>query len=317
MKNSESLQEDLEDVAPDVQARVHRVGGMSDAELLSLEWRNQLSEERFDVIHPDDVVDWESVTTQDEERGERAIKDGDVAFVVIVDNNGWVGNHRAFSRIPGLDLSLLGWKLLQAGNMPVWVMSSPEASRSIQDHILKLALPVGLQGTVFEQFEGYCLTEESRLHLEKGEPLLYPLGSGDVGPALVESGVLNDNPNVKMIVACHVNNVMASPHAGLIGRHIRTACKVSCEVTQDEPAGLLFSTGTMIIDVDVLRWPIPWRWNRVSNRGLIQYERSLHQYTEICETDFVQVPRLVRHMPVMSLGDLQRAGELLRGYQYT
>jgi UDP-N-acetylglucosamine pyrophosphorylase len=242
----------------------------------------------------------------------------------------------------------LGWKLLQAGNLPVWVMTSFPTTQEIQRHISQLALPLGMNGCIFEQFLGYCLTPDNRLLLVDGVPQLYPLGHGDVGPALIESGVLDDNPTVKYVYVCNVDNVLGSPHPGIIGRHIRRGRKVTCEVVEREkgdrggcvawvnnqlqiaedfrlPSGFAeeakyLNTNTFLIDVEVLRWPIPWRWHRVrkqvDNQIFVQYERLIQQYTEECETDFLVVPRETRYCAVKVPEDLERADKVISSYRF-
>jgi UDP-N-acetylglucosamine pyrophosphorylase len=209
---------------------------------------------------------------------------------------------------------------------------------------------MGMNGCIFEQFEGYRLTPDNRLQIgTTGLPELYPLGHGDVGPALVENGVLDDNPLVEYAYICNVDNVMASPHPGIIGRHIRTGAPVTCEVVRrrkNDKGGCLawvnnhlqiaedfrlprgfaetsrwHNTNTMIINTSVLRSEIPWRWHRVrkhiDNRIVVQYERFLQQYTEEYRSDFLEVPRDVRYCPIKEPSDLKRAGKLVSSYRFT
>lgn len=346
-----SLLNELNGVAPELRKRVQRAGGLSEQELASLTTRPDSDPALY---HPDhasekDVTAWTEVTSADESVGDRSIQNGEVAFVLLAGGAGTrLGEPKLFARLPELSLSLLGWKLLQAGNMPVWIMTQPMMTKEIQRHISTLALPLGMQGCIFEQFEGFRLTPDNRLSMLNGMPEFYPLGHGDVGPALVESGVLDDNPKVKYVYVSNVDNVLASPHPGIVGLHIRSGRKVTCEVVERRqgdrggvvawvnnqlqiaedfrlPTGFAdeakhFNTNTMIIDVDVLRWPIPWRWHRlrkhVDNRLVIQYERLLQQYTEECRATFVKVPRDARFLPIKTQEDLERAGTLLASYRF-
>ena len=347
-----SLASDLQCVDDVLQKRVHRLGGLSDAELLSLTMSPDTNPASYllDHVSENNVSSWETVTSIDEARGEQAIRDGEVAFVVLAGGSGTrMGQPKLFARIPGMELTLLGWKLLQAGQMPVWVMSTPDMMPQVQRHVSSLALPMGMHGCVFEQFEGYRLTPDNRLSIgPTGLPELYPLGHGDVGPALVANGVLDDNPEVKYAYICNVDNALATPHPGIIGRHIRTGAPVTCEIVdriESDRGGVLawiknvlqvaedfrlppefvdeskyHNTNTMLINVDVLRRPIPWRWHRVrkhvDNRIVIQYERLLQQYTEECDTDFLVVPREARYCPIKNLDDLEYAGKLLGSYRF-
>ena len=346
-----SLTNDLKNVDEATQHRVHRPGALSDAELVSLTTRPDADPAVYFPDHADErnVSNWEAVTPADEHAGEQAIASGEVAFVLLAGGAGTrMGHPKIFCKLPEVDLSLLAWKLLQAGQMPVWVMATPDMSTAVHQHISGLALPAGLQGTVFEQFEGYRLTPDNRLATIDGKPELYPLGHGDVGPALVESGVLDENPNVKYVYVCNVDNVLASPHPGVIGRHIRTGALVTCEVVdrlEGDRGGVLawvnnhlqvaedfrlpagfaneakyHNTNSMLINADVLRWELPWRWHRVrkhvDGRIVIQYERLLQQYTEECNADFLLVPRDARYCAIKTPEDLDRAGKLLSSYRF-
>lgn len=346
-----SLSQTLQTVNPDIQRRVQRPGALTNEELVSLTTRPDADPAVYfpDQAEDRNVSDWSTVTPADEIRGEQAIANGEVAFVLLAGGAGTrIGQPKIFLKLPEIELSLLAWKLLQAGQMPVWVMATPELSGPIHKHINELSLPAGLQGSVFEQFEGYRLTPDNRLSLVDNVPELYPLGHGDVGPALVESGILDENPQVKYVFVSNVDNVLASPHPGIIGRHIRTGAPVTCEVVERKegdrggvvawvnnklqvaedfrlPPGFadeakFHNTNSLLINVDVLRWPIPWRWHRVKkqvdSRVVIQYERLLQQYTEECDTDFLLVPRDARYCPIKTPEDLERAGKLLSTYRF-
>jgi UDP-N-acetylglucosamine pyrophosphorylase len=154
---------------------------------------------------------------------------------------------------------------------------------------------------------------------------------------------------VEYTYICNVDNVMASPHPGLIGYHARAEKRnVTCEVTErfsSDKGGVLavvdnrlqiaedwrlpngfsdqarwHNTNTMIIDTRVFKANMPWRWHRVrkqvGSRLVIQHERLLQQYTEEFTTQFVHVPRGARYMPVKTHDDLEAAGKLLSSYRY-
>lgn len=345
------LREQLERVDPTIQQRVHRVGGLSDRELVSLTTRPDADPALYHPVQAteEDVRAFE-VTLEDEAVGEQAVKNGEVAFVVLAGGAGTrAGGPKVFAHLKRVGMSLLAWKLLQAGNMPVWVMASPDMFMPIERHIALMALPAGMNGTIFEQFEGYRLTPDNQMSLNgSGVPELYPLGHGDVGPALVESKVLDENPQVKRIVVCNVDNVLASPDASVIGCHIRSGAKVSCELVPRQkgdrggipvwindqlqvaedfrlPEGFAaearyHNTNTMVIDVDVLRYDITWRWHRVrkevNNRIVVQHERLLQQYTEECAANFIVVPREARYQCVKTQDDLERADEFLASHRF-
>ncbi len=348
-----SLREELKHVNAAWQARIHRLGGLSDEELIELTTQVACDPAMAFPDHPDvhHITPWSDVTEEDELEGEQAINDGRVAFAVLAGGAGTrFGGPKFMETIPDVGLSMLGWKLLQAGNMPVWVMTSPAMLAGVERHISSLAIPLGMNGAIFEQFEGYRLTPDNRLSqiIDGLIPDTYPLGHGDLGPALVEAGVLDDNPDVKYVVVSNVDNVLGSPHAGMVGHHIRSLKEVTCEVVErqkDDAGGVLAwvmnelqvvdnfrlpegftdaspvtNTNNMIINVDVLKKPIPWRWHRVrklvDSKLVIQYERLIQQYTEVYPANYVIVPRDSRYCPVKTVDDLEVAGKVLAGYRY-
>lgn len=345
-----TLKAELSSVLPVLQQLVHRKGGMRDDEFISLAMKSHVelrSRPQYGQATHDDVNS--DVTQADEITGEKLITSGEVAFLIMAGGLETDLQPKILDAIPNLGLSLLGWKLLQCGNMPVWIMTSSYMTQEIQRHISNLAVPVGMDGVIFEQFEGYGLTSDNRLDVICPHiPCLYPLGNGDVGPALVESGVLDDNPKIKYVVVCNYNNVMASPHAGVIGRHVRSGCKITCEVVdhvENDTGGtltrannrlqivenfmlpkdfvneaLFHNTNTMVIDVDVFRQPITWQWRKIKKSvegyDVFHYERLLQQYTKAYETNFVYVPREARYFSVKTFEDMNRAAEMLATHRF-
>jgi UDP-N-acetylglucosamine pyrophosphorylase len=348
-----TLREELQCVLPEFQERVHRTGALTDNELVSLTTRQDADPAMYhpDQPNPRHVVQWDEVSEHDDAVGDQMIKDGKVAFVVMSGGAGTrLGRPKAFATIPGIETSLLAWKVMQGAGMPTWIMTSARGMDHVVQHVKHLVLPPRTSYHVFEQFEGYRLTPDNRLSWMFADiPDLYPLGHGDVGPALVESGVLADNPNVKYVYVCNVDNVLAAPHSGLLGLHARVGTHVTCEVVDRIPAdkgGVLaivnnrtqiaedwrlpegfveharwHNTNTMIINVNVLKADVQWRWHRVrkqvDDRIVIQHERLLQQYTEEFPTQFVHVPREARYQGVKTEEDLEEAGRVLMSYQYS
>ena len=348
-----SLSEELQRVSPEFQQRVHRAGALSDNELVRMTTRQDADPAMYHPVHPDDasLADWSDVTVADEVAGQRMIQTGQVAFVLLAGGAGTrMGGPKLFAQIPGVGTNMLAWKLMQGGDMPVWIMTSPDMVRVVAHHMKAWALSPKTRGTIFTQFEGYRLTPDNKMSwVTPGVPDLHPLGHGDVGPALIENSVLDDNPGVKWAYVCNVDNVMASPHAGLLGLHQRRSADVTCEVVERRPGdkgGVVayvndrlqiaedwrlppgfadsakwYNTNTMIIDINVLKMPMEWRWHRVrkhvDNRIVIQHERLLQQYTEELQTLFVKVPRQVRYHGIKNNEDLEAAGKLLESYRYS
>jgi UTP--glucose-1-phosphate uridylyltransferase len=336
-----SLREELTQVAPDFQARVHRAGALPDAELLSLTMQLAVDPAMY---HPEPcdasaVSILGDVTPDDERTGMQAIKRGEVAMVLLAGRT-----PRLFSQLPGVGTSVLAWRLMQGGDMPVWIMVAPDQLASVEHHIKPLVLSPNLRGTVFTQFEGYRLTPDNRMAwLAPGVPDLGPLGNGDLGPALAEAGILDAHPAVKWVFISNVDNVMATPHEGLIGFHIRHGAPITCEVVDlwpDDRGGVLaridgyrqiaedwrlpagfvkpgtfYSTNTMLVNVEVLQTPCAWRWHRirrqVGSRLVVQHERLLQQYTEKFGTVYVRVPRDVRYVSAKTSAGLEEAGRAI------
>lgn len=347
------LVNDLATVRPDIKRRLDRRGAMGEQRLLSLV-SSTPQEVVSDVEHANvgDVTNYDSLVSW--QPACDAIRAGEIAFVVLAGGAGTrAGGPKAFMRLPKLGITLMANKLMQSGfvthegeiiQAPTWFMTSP-------DQFEKMALHLGglsptPEGCVFDQFESYRLTVDNRLSFtEPGVPELHPTGHGDVGPALVESGVLDDSPNVKHVVIVNCDNVLASMDPMVLTHHLETGTHVTCELVERKESdrggvpvwadnklqviedfrlapefveGARFqNTNTMIVSVEALRSEVPWRWNRVrkqvGNRLVVQHERLVQQYTEAFPTQYVVVDRERRYLPIKSEADLIRADEILNG----
>lgn len=348
------LRGDLAAVKPEVKARLNRPGALDEGQLLGLvatQPQQAVNEPEHaaanDVVRYDDLVEWQP--------GIDAVRAGEVAFVVLAGGAGTrAGGPKPFMRLPKLGITLMANKLVQSAfathegevvQAPIWFMTSPDILERFARHLDGL-VPQPAAGIVFEQFESYRLTVDNRLvFTEPGVPELHPTGHGDVGPALVESGVLDEHPEVKHCVIVNCDNVLASLDPVLLARHIGSGAAVTCEVVErrgSDSGGVLawvdgqlqvveqfrlpdgfadearyHSTNSMIIDVKALRQQLMWRWHRVrkhvNDRIVVQYERMLQQYTENFKTDYVLVDRERRYLPVKTEADLLRADEKLNG----
>lgn len=348
------LRGDLAAVKPEIKARLNRPGALDEDQLLWLvtkQPQQSVNEPEHattnDVIKYDDLVEWQP--------GIDAVLAGEVAFVVLAGGTGTrAGEPKPFMQLPKLGITLMANKLVQSSfvthegeiiQAPIWFMTSPDIMKRFARHLDGL-VPRPAAGIVFEQFESYRLTVDNRLvFVEPGAPELHPTGHGDVGPALVESGVLDEHPEVKHCVIVNCDNVLASLDPVLLTRHIKSGAAVTCEVVErreGDSGGVLawvdgqlqiveqfrlpdgfanearyHNTNSMIIEVTALRQQLPWRWHRVrkhiNGRIVVQYERMLQQYTENFKTDYVLVDRERRYLPVKTEADLQRADEKLNG----
>lgn len=344
---------DLGNVRPETKQRVNRHGAMTERELLSLVLNPQQND-AFDVDQANerDLVRHDDIAAS--KAGADAIRSGEVAFVVLAGGAGTrIGESKAFLRLPKVGITLAAAKLTQASvvtddgeflQAPTWFMTSPALSARMVSHLSSL-IPTPT-GVVFEQFESYRLSVNSRLRfVEQGVPDLYPTGHGDVGLAMLESGVWDDNPGVKHVVIVNCDNVLGSLDLATLSHHLETGAHVTCEVVERRPhdggscvawadgrlqaienfrlpvdfveQARYGSTNTMIVSVKALTTPIPWRWHRVrkiiDSRIVVQHERLLQQYTEAFPAQFVLVDAARRYLPIKTESDLARAGELLDG----
>jgi hypothetical protein len=126
------------------------------------------------------MKDWTEVTAEHQLLGEGLIRAGKVVFVVRADE-------RSLRVLPGMGLTLLGWKLLQAGNVPVWVIAVAELTERLHAHILELGLPPGMQGSVFSDLDW--------------------------------DEVLAANTSIEHMYVCECSNVLADLHPGILGMH--------------------------------------------------------------------------------------------------
>lgn len=347
------LRNDLANVRPDIKMRLNRRGALTEDRLQALiagVQTDDIAEAEHassgDITNYDDLYDWRPACD--------AIKAGEIAFVVLAGGAGTrVGGSKAFMRLPTLGITLTANKLVQSGfvthkgeiiQAQAWFMTAPEIFKKMALHLGGLSPQP--KGVIFEQFESYRLSVDNRLIFTvPGVPELYPSGHGDVGPAIVESGVLADYPNVKHVVIVNCDNVLASMDPMVLTHHLTTGAHVTCELVERQkmdrggipiwvdnrlqvvedfrlPADFVegaryHNTNTMIVSIEALKTEIPWRWNRVrkqaGNRLVVQYERLVQQYTEVFPTQYVLVDRKRRYLPIKSEADLVRADEVMNG----
>ena len=345
---------DLLKINNEFAGRLSRAGGLDTKTLIDLV-ANQISQDFADPEQASaaDVVNESSLSYECFVAGEKAIKNGEVAFVVLAGGSGTrMGSAKALVKIPPLGISMLANKLMQSyaslsdgeHKVPTWIMTQPNLTKQLSDHINCLT-PVP-ECVVFEQFESCRLKLDNSVDfVEPGIPNVHPCGHGDVGPALIESGVLDDNKNVKYVIVVNVDNVLVKPSAAIVGHHILSGKDVTCEVVQRcetdsggclawsggklqilenfrisqhfQNEALFHNTNTMIISTSVFYRPIEWKWHRIrkhiENKIVIQHERLLQQYTSDFDSQYVLVDRNKRYFPVKTNDDLIAAGKMLDG----
>jgi UDP-N-acetylglucosamine pyrophosphorylase len=352
-----TLSEDLVKVNVEYTKRFRRFDGLDDQALINLV-ANQHNFNHFcEAEHPSqqDVVDYESMTPAHAILGEKAVKNGEIAYVVLAGGSGTrFGKPKAFVTLPKLGISLVANKLMQSIivdhnneilNIPIFFMTQPDLVKQFVEHLSYMSPPP--QCTIFEQFESYRLLPDNSIDfISPGVPNMHPCGHGDVGPALLESEVLSDNPQIKHVIIVNVDNVLAAPDMAILGQHLSLKSDVTCEVVkstkQDKGGRLAYvdgklqivedfrldpkfvkeskycNTNTMIMSTSALIYAaMNWKWHRVrkevNNKIVIQYERLLQQYTEVFDTNYVLVPREKRYVPIKNEADLLIADKMLNG----
>ncbi len=322
--------------------------GMSGDELLKVVAGQQNDPAAHFPCHPNDkdLSQANDVSAEDEALGERAIAAGEVACVFFSSN-------LDTSIIPTLGMSVIAWKLLTTGNMPVWILTSKRDLECLSNHVSKLALAVGMNGTIFDGFDGYMLSADNRLQWmeKKGVPCRQWLGDGDLAPALRQSTILTDNPKIKYVHISDVANLLGNPHTGIIGRHIRRQRSMTCELVKNSksfydqklacPAWVdnrlelvhpsrmhdsfaleskYVSTNSFVVNVELFQNDPAWQWVRTREifkaATYIMYKRMFHQHTACVDADMIVVPRESRCLQVFDEQDLVHAGAFLEEHRF-
>lgn len=350
------LREDLTKIDKEYTKRFKRHGGLDEQTLVNLVANQHNVDHSCNAEQPSqqDVNDYNILTPSHAILGEKAVKNGEVAYVVLAGGSGLKSDQpKALMTLPKLGISLVAHKLLQSVivshdneilNVPIFFMTQPEFMKQFAEHLSCMSPPP--QCTVFEQFESYRLAPDNSINFSSpGLPNMHPCGHGDVGPALIESGILSDNPRIKHVIVVNVDNVLASPDMAILGKHILSQSDVTCEIvksTESDIGGriawvdgrlqviedfrlnqefvkesLYYNTNSMIISVSALLCQIDWRWHRIrkiiENKIVVQHERLLQQYTETFDTDYILVPRDQRYIPIKNESDLLPADKVLNG----
>lgn len=341
------IKSDLSKVNESIKRRVNRPGCLEENKLIDL-CKTTIDHVRGEHASELDVIDYQSLS--DVNLALNAIANGEIAFIVLAGGAGTrVGGPKALMRLPKTGITLATNKLMQSSvhhngvrfQAKTWFMTSPSLVDGLIGHF-KAITPTP-DCSIFEQFESYRLDPGNRLIFNKGLPDLYPTGHGDLGPALLESGILDENPNVKHCVIVNCDNVLASLDPHILNHHLKTNSHVTCELIkrqktdkggiplwvdgrlqivenfrlQDDVVNgsLYHNTNTMIISTEALRSSINWKWYRVrkhiDNKIVIQYERLIQQYTELFDTQYIVVDRDQRHAPVKTEEDLSKADEIM------
>lgn len=337
----------IEIIPEDIRKKVNKPGGLSEDSLLNLILRPQ--DQSLDAPEqPNDALVRKSCDVEECTRaGNFAIEKGLVAYCILAGGEGTrIGEPKALLRLPDLGLSLLTIKLFQAiGTGPIWIITSPSLKQRVVQHVSE---QVGIDQSrikYIDQYESYRLQPDNSVVINDGMPELYPCGHGDLFPALISSGTLAEflSNGGRYVSVVNVDNVLASLDPMLLGWHILSSSKVTCEVVerlQGDSGGVLcvdrgqlqiaeifkirgidhsdfkwLNTNSLIFNADLNIKPLGHAWNRVqknvNGRLVVQHERLLQEITEAYNTMYVSVDRNERFFPIKNLEDLKTVSSRL------
>ena len=183
------------------------------------------------------------------------------------------------------------------------------------------------------------MTPDNLVFSKENSHYFVPCGHGDVVPALKESGVLPNfiSSGGKYIYIVNVDNVLAELDHRILDNHIQANAPVTCEVVKatsadtggflcdvagfrqvvekfridkfDESCATYLSTNSMIVNANLDFDVINWSWHRVKKTFegnlTVHYERLLQDLTANFKTNFLEVSREDRFMPVKTISDLE------------
>lgn len=235
--------------------------------------------------------------------------------------------------------SLLTYKIKKNLNIKnIWVIVTEEIREKVENHLKEAnLLREGI--ALITQYESLRLTPDNQLLMVDQNPSLYPCGHGDVIPALQHSQEYHKfiSSGGKHVVIVNVDNISADVDHSILGLHHFKNSPVTCEVVRkhkEDKGGVLCSyngieqiveefrmtpetnlnnfhfmnTNTIIFRSDLDFNTIVWNWYRVkkilNGQLVVQYERLLQQITSHFKTQYVEVERAQRFIPIKSLSDL-------------
>jgi len=288
--------------------------------------------------------------------GVDAIRSGEVAQVVLAGGMATRFGGVVKAALPAVDgRSFLEIKLSQTkaleshldAEIPVALMTSFATDDVVRAHVTEHGLGEPL---VFHQFVSLRLETDGEVFRDDdGKPSLYAQGHGDLFQALRRSGVLARlrERGVSVVTVSNVDNLGARVDPTVIGMHLLSGRKVTCEVARKEgdmggapvrvdgrlqllegprfPKGFdqalapVFNTNTAVLDLDVLDRDYDLTWFYVQKdaggRTAVQVERVYHEVSAFLPTAYLEVPRRGpsgRFFPIKTPDDLDRAQNDLR-----
>jgi UTP--glucose-1-phosphate uridylyltransferase len=203
------------------------------------------SAEPFEPLRPGDIIALPAPGTEEYaravERGERALREGQVAALVVAGGAGTRFGGAVKALVPVLDgLSFLDLKLADVAKVseragrgvPAAVMTSHLTDAGIRAVLAARRPPVPVH--LFRQRSLPRLRPDGSVFRQAdGSPSLAPAGHGDFFRALVASGVAASlhATGVRHLYFSNVDNLAATLDAAVLGQHLLGGAAMSVEVT--------------------------------------------------------------------------------------
>jgi len=272
--------------------------------------------------------------------GSKAICEEKVAYLInACEQKIEAGHPDALVRIPKLSMSLLTLKLFQAvGNGPVWIATTSSFMHDIKQHVLS-QVGIDLDRIKFiEVNETYQLTPDNRIVSNNQKVSLYSCGTGELLSRIDNEPSYREfvEKGGRHIFIVDVNNVFASLDPAIIGHHIESKKKVSCEVVRrksleegsvvvdafegirlvdirrifetSESDHAWLCTNSYVFDVDIDVDKISTEWCRTqikqNNGVIICYQKFFDELTKTYDTNIIGVDRGERFLQVNNAADV-------------
>jgi len=272
--------------------------------------------------------------------GSKAICEEKIAYLInACEQKIEAGKPDALVRIPKLSMSLLTLKLFQViGNGPVWIATTSSFMHDIKQHVFS-QVGIDLNRIKFiEVNETYQLTPDNRIISDNEKVSLHSCGIGELLSRINNEPTHREfvEKGGKHIFVVDVNNVFASLDPAIVGHHIESKKKVSCEVvrrksleegsvvvdafegirlvdmrrifetSESDHAWLCTNSYVFDIDIDVEKISIEWCRTQIKrNDGVaICYQKFFDDITKTYDSNIIGVDRGERFLQVNSTADV-------------
>lgn len=320
----DQLLKSFDDVPDTIRRHVNVSGGLREKDLLQLLTKPKdtsvssapVMSSQVNFYH-DDIEELSLI-------GEQAISRGEIAFCVLA------GSDRSLSVMPEINMTLFDLKIQQApGNGPIWFLINPLQRKFFEERISHLSEDISHRITLIDHFLTYKLTPDNAFEENNFSTVC---GSGDLFTVLTTQQ--NLLKGIQHIFVVDVENVFASLDPAIVGNHLRTQSKVTCEVVKrrvNEHGDILvdafegpqvvqisqinddlekytwLATGSYVMDSNLQFELLGKIWHRttvqVDKRLSIQFKRLVQEITSAYTTNYLGVTRSERYMPIRNEED--------------